>query len=366
MKSRSAGIDVLRGLLALWVLFVHTVPWANLVQGENATPAIISWLVASITKLLQPHAELNPAVLAFIVLSGYCIRKSFISNSNWTNYWVRRVFRILPIFLLGTVAGIAGFSIAKSLSPTALVISGTANIDIACVAAKLSTIAALVPTFHSCTFAGNAPLLTVMVELSLYAVFPLLMPRSKLTTLIVCGSSLGAGLIVSLFNLKYPVIYNWWQNSSLYGFIPYWWIGAAFAARPAIGTSRAGTLIVAWLALTVICYADPTGFTSEIRKIVFAILIGLAIVKIDSTDLRNNLFSTIGLSGYSLYALHAPIVYLMLILGVTWWICALCAIGCGLASFYVFERPLDLAGRSISTKLDNRRSVHTQRLERQV
>jgi len=70
---RSPGIDVARGLLALWVLCAHLFAWSSaLNQGNGVLTAIFEWL----GRLFQSNGETHPAVLGFIVLSGYCIHRT--------------------------------------------------------------------------------------------------------------------------------------------------------------------------------------------------------------------------------------------------------------------------------------------------
>jgi peptidoglycan/LPS O-acetylase OafA/YrhL len=53
----------------------------------------------------------------------------------------------------------------------------------------------------------------------------------------------------------------------------------------------------------------------------------------------------LGKSGYSLYAFHAPVLILLVTLGVAWPITLLAPIAVGVISFRFFERPLMVRGR---------------------
>ncbi len=66
-------------------------------------------LTSIVTALTQSTWELNPAVIVFIVLSGYCIHRAGFRDdrSNISAYAVRRVARILSIFHFALCAGIA-------------------------------------------------------------------------------------------------------------------------------------------------------------------------------------------------------------------------------------------------------------------
>ena len=71
--ARSEGIDLLRAFFALWVLFAHLVPWAGLVSDGSI---LLRFLFAGLGRVFQPAAETHPAVLGFMVLSGYCIHRN--------------------------------------------------------------------------------------------------------------------------------------------------------------------------------------------------------------------------------------------------------------------------------------------------
>jgi peptidoglycan/LPS O-acetylase OafA/YrhL len=68
---------MLRALFALWVVIGHLIPWARRLQGVEAVPAWLYYFTDTIVdRLTQSSNELNPAVLCFIVLSGYCIHRN--------------------------------------------------------------------------------------------------------------------------------------------------------------------------------------------------------------------------------------------------------------------------------------------------
>ncbi len=213
----------------MYVIFVHVVPWTTVAQGSESVALPFQWFANAMVGLFQPHLETNPAVLMFIVLSGYCIQKSWMNNPDARSFFVRRAFRILPVFLLGISLGIVGFLFARSISPLAELLSGTKSIDSGCVIAKTTALAALTPSFHPCSYVGNAPLLAVMVEMTLYAAFPLLLWFGRKVTVAACAACLVVGVIISARGSA--GLFNWWQNSSFYGFLPYWWIGVAFAMK---------------------------------------------------------------------------------------------------------------------------------------
>jgi peptidoglycan/LPS O-acetylase OafA/YrhL len=234
-RGRSPGIDCLRGLFALYVLFGHLVPWA-LVVHVTQTPAtdVDDWLI----RVFQGHSETSPAVLGFIVLSGYCIHRNGlrVDSLNLRAYATRRAFRIVPVYLAGCAVGVLLFALNSS-DPVAQALTGTSAITFDGLAAKLTTISAVLPSAYAPSFQGNAPLVTVAAEMWLYAFYALMITRSPwvLWSTVLVGWLLGAA-----WTAGHPQYLGWWHIGSLPGFLPYWWLGALFVnpAFWAVGPPR--------------------------------------------------------------------------------------------------------------------------------
>jgi peptidoglycan/LPS O-acetylase OafA/YrhL len=356
LRGRSNGIDFLRGWFSLQVLiFAHVIFWAGYAQGPTAVARPARLVAGALITAFQGHAELNPAVLAFIVMSGYCIHRNGLRpEKSLGPYSIRRIFRIVPIFVLATVLGVVFFYLSSVIDPkVTIALNGTPNIPPLCVAAKLTAVASLWPLAHPCDFAGNAPLLTVMVEIGLYAFYGLTFAiANDYLVYAGCIASVAAGVVIAALNLRYPLLYNWWQNSSLLAFLPYWWIGAAIIV-PAIRTTLKRwwpALLLAWTILTAGSYLESTGVIAEVRKLVFAGLIAVLIDVIDRLEVTANPLSHIGRAGYSIYAIHAPVSIYLILIGIPWWGVVTLVVAVGLAVYFTFERPLDRVGRYIATK----------------
>jgi peptidoglycan/LPS O-acetylase OafA/YrhL len=69
-RTRSISVDVIRAVLAIWVLFAHLIPQANAVFGGYAQ---LNKARLFLVRIFNFNRETYPAVLGFIVLSGYCI-----------------------------------------------------------------------------------------------------------------------------------------------------------------------------------------------------------------------------------------------------------------------------------------------------
>jgi hypothetical protein len=169
--------------------------------------------------------------------------------------------------------------------------------------------------------------------------------------------------ILFLFSLPLlasgPSFYGWWQNGSVFGFLPYWWLGVAFV-NPVFAracTRRLWLIALAWAALTALMLLSPpaTLALSELRKLCFALGVGVLIVVVDNFRLRGfGALALVGRSGYGLYAVHAPLTYTLVIYGVRWWLVLMANVAAGLALHYAVERPLVDLGRNLRLKLASR------------
>src|SRR4051794_519448 len=173
LVRRSPGIDCLRGLFASWVMFSHLIPWSALAVGGGGAAVLMDHL----TTLFRPHGETHPAVLGFIVLSGYCIHRNGFRRDHLEvrPYAIRRWFRIVPVYVLGILCGALVVGVALSTSKHEFVasVTGTPEISFGGLVWKLSTLPAVLPSVYFKAFQGNAPLATVAAEMWLYAVYAL-------------------------------------------------------------------------------------------------------------------------------------------------------------------------------------------------
>jgi len=365
--DRSDGLDLLRDGFALWVMMAHLIYWTVVAQGPDAAPAWLAHAFEALVTLFQAHGELNPAVLGFIVLSGYCIHRSGLrrrSSTEVTGYAVKRTFRILPLYYIGIAAGLIGFAVSAHRSPAfAVSLSGTpAEISGLCLIAKALAISAVVPGLHYCVFLGNAPLVTVMVEIILYAIyagaFVFLIWRGRERAIWgICAAVFLGSLALFAWGVDAP-FYGWWQDGSVYGFLPYWWVGVLFV-NPAVARAirrRVWAIVLAWAVLTLAMSAvelPAVQAVAELRKLLFALAVGVAIHLLDGVRapaLRP--LTLVGRAGYSIYALHAPLTYTLVIYGVPWWATATANVLLGIATYRLIERPLVGVGRAFSFRLE--------------
>ncbi len=251
-------------------------------------------------------------------------------------------------------------------------IHGITAVDPACMAAKMLSIPAIVPFFNNCASQANGPLLTVMVETILYALyagfFVFLIWRGRERVLgVICLAAYLAGILVAALVSVNPSepnasLYNWWQNSSVFGFLPYWWAGAlAVNSSVRAALNRNFTAItVALIALTValvgIWYVFHTSYETavlaQLRQLVFAVWTAALIGRVDGASVgRWNPLPAIGRAGYSLYAFHAPILVCLLIYGVAWPLVLVAVITVGFIMYALIEKPSIFVGKLAAERL---------------
>ena len=360
--TRSDAIDAMRGFCAAWVALTHFITWSEIAYGAGSVPG---WLVAAIRsgeRLFQPNGEHHPAVLAFIVLSGYCIhRNGFRSGAfDVRSYALRRFFRIYPVYVLAVLVGAVCFAVAVLADPQlARFLSGTGEISLDRFALKLSGISAIFPSLHLATIQGNGPLHTVMVEMWLYALYPagvfLMLAQSRLIRCsfwIAFGTTWLAGI---WWCSSSQVLTHWWIHGSVVGFVLYWWVGA-WAACFARTTFTRGV----WPTITLILLSSSflIGFIPmqslillAFKQLVLAGAVTCFLIQIET--FRHNVLAPaawFGRISYSLYALHGPIIYAMLALKAPLWTILPSVSIASWVSCLLFEEPLRSVGRSLSRR----------------
>lgn len=349
ITGRSDGIDLLRILLALWVVITHLAEWGPLSPtGTAGWLQQVNWKTG---EWFQAHGETHPAVVAFIVLSGYCIHRNGARRDSWDvrRYAIKRWFRIVPVYAAASLLGVVLFLAASSHDPEAAhVASGTIAITARGLLLKLSALTAIVPIGHMATngvnaYEGNGPLYTVAAEMWLYVVY------AGAITLLIRRHLAGRGLAVAvgvlwLFGLALvaadPTLQAWWFNASFISFLPLWWIGANSVDRPNDLRFSAAAAVV-WIVCTAYLRRHGSLVVEEARLLAFGTVIAQIVVLIDSVELglprdgavhpKRHLTRLAAKgnplrAGYSLYAFHAPVLILLVAFGVAWpivWVAAI-------------------------------------------
>ncbi len=355
-------MDFLRGILSIWVMVAHLAIWAG-VAGQQI-PEVILGVMKTLGIFFQPVGETHPAVVGFIVLSGYCIHRNGARRDQFStlSYGVRRAFRIMPTYLLASLVGAAGFVYLAGVDLNAgRAITGTQQISMAGLLVKLLGISAFIPKLHYLSFQGNAPLTTVMVEIWLYVFYAIAIRylirglHDAMLWRIIAGVWC-FGLIMVCGHTEY---YSWWHNGSLIAFLPLWWLGAM-----AVHKSSNRIFLLSWKWM-ILCYLLFTLLIEsgilhgalqflavESRKMVLAVLFAQLIVFIDNARCRLiDWGAKIGQASYSIYAYHAPVLAVALLLTLPWWLVPWLVLAMAIGVYLTFELPLTAAGRKLAKKI---------------
>lgn len=346
------NISVIRMLLALYVLLAHSIMWYGVYGVE-----VSNWLQNFnyyAGKLFQSSGETNPAVIAFITLSGYCIHRNGlrIDSMALKAFFVRRIFRIMPMLVIGTLVGGLVFYYLQDINNISA-ITATTKISFWGLLYKLSGLFAFIPlSYQKLAYQGNAPLVTCSVEVWLYIFYPLFLmliaKKGEAYFLkLICGISLAGVILYTIF----PSIQNWWHNASFFGFLIYWWIGV-YAVEPR--QELFGNIkfkLIAYILVSVLLIIYPKIFLLvEVRKVQFALLFGGLLYVLDrrtySLKILNNQFFE---SGFSLYALHTPLICLALYFNINIYLCLLWAVFTAYLSYMLIERPLINCGKNLAS-----------------
>ena len=90
--TRLAWLDVLRGLAALAVVFDHTSYYAL----QHVRHIVYQWF--------DPG---NYGVFVFFIISGYIVPASLERKGSVRTFWVSRLFRLYPLYLLAVGIAVA-------------------------------------------------------------------------------------------------------------------------------------------------------------------------------------------------------------------------------------------------------------------
>jgi hypothetical protein len=192
-----------------------------------------------------------------------------------------------------------------------------------------------------------------MVEIWLYVLYPILilgvLKRCREHVLWVLLILIwGAGIAYISSHGEYS---SWWHNGSVFGFVLYWWLGAKFTDSGFVHkvSPYYHGLILVWLSLTALLVLGLTdiALVVELRKLFLALLFGIVVTKCDKVNTRYGL-DKIGKAGYSIYALHAPLVYTLIILGEPWPLVCISVLLLGMLVYRFYEYPLLRIGKRIA------------------
>jgi hypothetical protein len=172
----------------------------------------------------------------------------------------------MPVYWLTSIIGVALWFLGMQIDGKVVQThTGTSSISFWCFLVKISGVASFVPSLFTCSFQGNAPLATAIVESWLYVFYGLVVWRlMRNEGLKVIYWIFGIGWVCSfaivLFN---PTYSGWWHNSSFFAFGVYWWIGAKFSEKD---FSPKYSVIIISIMLLIPSFMYSTLFLVELKK----------------------------------------------------------------------------------------------------
>ncbi|MDF3047300.1 MAG: Acyltransferase family protein [Candidatus Midichloriaceae bacterium] len=362
-RQKEPHIDILRFALAWFVVFAHICPWYDF-SGLEVSKLFLH-INKGLIKLFQTGGETNPAVLCFITLSGYCIhRNGFRINHpiSLRKFFIRRTFRILPLFLLGSIFGAIIFFYCGH-EEKIKAITGTSKLSAYGLFLKAFALHSFAPFKFSSVYQGNGPLITAGVEFWLYVFYPLgFLMVKKFGSKNFVYALIALTLIGSCYAQIKPSIASWWHNGSLWGFLIYWYIGVFAVSEEFVKKirERVKLLLLTYLfiSLFLIIVNSKLQPLLEIRKILFALMFGYFLYTLDRRSektttnyLRNEYLNKhlnrIIESSYSTYALHTPIIALCLYFKVNIVYAFLFILYAAYLSYMIIEKPFINFGRKM-------------------
>lgn len=369
--KKSANLEFLRFFLAFWVFIAHILPWYTY---SNST--VSSYLqdtanfFGQLAKYSQPSGALHPAVVGFLVLSGYVIATGFNEDklkSNLTKYvreWgVRRLFRIMPVYVLGIVIGGGIFAILGNSNFKFL--TGTQDVSVQCLANKAFSISSFIPTgYPNCAFQGNAPLVTTAAEVGLYLVF------IPISILLVKGFYKATATLITIFwfsgNLAIAIFHEsnyllqWWTHASSINYLLPWFLGASLAFKnKKIYSNFSKALHMLFIlfstALVVLFFMTTNDFrdlyVSQLYLIIYSILFYIVIKFLVSVRQIGFIADFLGQISYTLYVIHAPVSIYMISKGLGFISILITNLLLSILLNMVVESPLRNLGRKIAHRL---------------
>ena len=351
----------------MWVFVFHIFVWGEITTGVTE---VVLDVHHALIDVFVGNFETHPAVVGFIVLSGYCIHRNGLRRSepDVAAYAIRRSFRILPVYLLAIAAGVASYYYVDPNHATlGAGMTAAQGVSIEGIIVKVTGSAAFIPSQYPSSYQGNPILATVMVEIWLYVVYAatfVLLLRAGLRERWL-WIAIAVGWIAGVVYVNsHPGDAAWWHNGSLIGFLAYWWLGAKLN-DPAFAAAMRRLLplfLLGWITLTILLLEDKTTslFAIDGRLLLLAAIMGNLVVFLDGAvrglaERILNLPGRLGKAGYSIYAFHTPILLVLLVAGVDWWIAGAIGVVACLLIFIVYERPLWLLGRRIASERRERR-----------
>jgi len=342
--NKYSQIDFFRGFAALSVFISHFLGWVSV---DQSTYIVFKRGFESAMKLFQQSGEGHPGVICFIVLSGFCIHLPYRSKKlegiqpkkEIRKFFIRRFMRIFPLFLLASLLGIALIILTDGSPVQTLTeqFSGSTRADITWqnILLKLSTLAEFRVSGYPQTYLGNAPLASVVTEIWLYICYPFffyVLRKKGWGNLLLLTL-----LLYSIFPLIYLYLgrepgYSWWLFS-IFNYYILWTWGAYLCevTFDVIKIDRKKIYSIWWISILgyflclVLLYAFHWHLIKYVRMLLLAGAFGSMLSILIHPAYRPDFLKLptivrpvyraicyLGDFSYSLYAIHAPLIFLAL------------------------------------------------------
>lgn len=345
----NGSITLARIALSFYVLFSNSVFWYDY-HFHDINP-FLRFINLCFYNLFKRPGDINLAVIAFITISGYCVHRQGMRLADWNvkQFLLHRFFRIYPLLLLATIlSAVVYYQLASNAK--IVTITATQHISLGAIIYKLSGLFAFVPnTPIDLVYLGNGLLIVPAVECWLYIFYPIMG-----FMVLKCGDKLlwtflaSVTLIGAIAYTLSPELAKWWHTGSFFGLLAYWWIGIYAVSRDSRIFKYAKQIICLYVAITLLMMLYPNLFLGvEIRKILFSLLIGAGMRWVENKQITNLPMRSLFESGYSLYALHTPLICLALVHNFNFYVMVISILILAYVSYISFERPLSNLGRAI-------------------
>jgi peptidoglycan/LPS O-acetylase OafA/YrhL len=313
MNQRNSWVDVLRGLAILGVVAVHCIPQTN----EFIEQSVQSNSFSSFISLGKYGVEL------FFFLSGWLLGSiyGFASTALSKTYWVKRVARIYPLWIVFLLVSIIRYSITEtggfhSALTTFEVSSSLIDESLMIIFFTLTFTLFLFGPLWNTVIPGGW---SIQAEIAHYLLFPVIRRTStslilKILTVINFFTILAVAFRPKMETIPKPLllILDAWLRLGLYSTIGYFLIGVfayrlIFQINKSTGTIELPSGDVPGLSIAIFFLSFlfvPCPFGSQIEAITyvaFMLLISFSIMRI---DFFKSVFKYLGRHSYFIYFVH--------------------------------------------------------------
>ncbi|MDI1337487.1 MAG: acyltransferase [Lacunisphaera sp.] len=323
--ARFWSLDALRGGCAIVVFLSHWHLWcafAPVGAGQNFIHAFLQncheWLIFT----TWPTGGHHPAVLAFFVLSGFCIHYPAewrLAHGNRTlpagDYYRRRFLRIMPVYWVASLLGLLLVGLEWWWPTGNALLQFHAQAPLPHIVVRFLAIAGFYPEE---IFVGNYILNTIAAEIVMYAAYPFFhrLAMDGRWRALGLGFVLMHAFAIGLLRLGFS---PYWAFNSLFMLGLFWFAGAlaahGFVARR---WRLAGWwVLIAWIGFLLVKAVTPFYGLNLIKQAMWGLVCVVALLWVltfeerHGTWRRQQIVGTLcygGTISYSLYAVHTPVM----------------------------------------------------------